>query len=238
MNKLDIIYEDDGLIAINKSAGMLSIPDRFDQNLKNLKNILDKRVGKIFVVHRLDINTSGLILFAKNEFFHQSLNDQFKEREVKKSYHALCIGIPSPINMRIEARISRLPKSKSHYYVGSEGRDAITDLVVLESFRNFSLLELQPLTGRTHQIRVHLKHIGFPLLVDAKYSPNKVFFLSSIKKRMKLSAQEKPLIYRSTLHAFSLTFKHPQSNLEIQLEAPYPKDFKASLNQLRKWNSV
>ncbi|MES2765746.1 MAG: RluA family pseudouridine synthase [Bacteroidota bacterium] len=235
--KLEKLYEDDDVVVINKPAGLLTIPDRYQARLPNMRDILKEQYGSIFVVHRLDRETSGAIIFAKNAEAHKNLNDQFEHHTVKKIYHTVVSGIVSQDEMAIDIPLAPDPVKKGLVRPSARGKEALTTIRVLERYRMATFLECNLHTGRQHQIRVHCAAIGYPLLVDENYAGTSEFMLSSIKKKFNLAkhTEEKPLISRLTLHAYSLTFKHPSTEEEISVVAPYPKDFRALLNSLGKY---
>lgn len=233
-----IIAETDDLIALNKPSGVLSIPDREGKE-PSLKSILKERFGDIFVVHRIDRDTSGLILFAKHEKAHKHFSLQFEHRETRKIYHGLVLGQPSSPTGTIDAPIAEHPVRKGHMTVHRNGKEAITDYQVIEELGPYTWMQFQIHTGRTHQIRVHMKDLGHPLAVDPLYGDGKPLLLSTIKKKFNLSKkeeEEKPLLNRLALHASELRLLdlHDQ---ELTLTAELPKDLRATLNQLKKWMS-
>jgi len=236
-DEVEIIYEDDDFIVLNKPAGILTIPDRFASAIPNLYDILKREYGKIFVVHRLDKETSGVICFAKNEEEHADLSEKFEEHDVNKSYYALIMGQLRNKEGRIDLPLSESPKVPGTMRVDYEsGKRSITEYKVLEEFENYSLVEVRPLTGRMHQIRVHFKAIGHPLAIDSVYGNKSEIFLSEIKKKYKPkeSEPERPLMSRLTLHALKLGFFHFRKKEYIEFEAKLPKDFESLLKQLRK----
>jgi len=231
-----IISENDEFIVLNKPAGLLSIPDREGKDI-SLKKILQEKYGGIFTVHRLDKETSGLIVFAKKEEAHKYLSRQFEERATEKIYVGLVLGSMSEKKGTIDAPIAEHPTKKGIMMVHRKGKPSLTDFEVLEEFGIFSWMKFRIHTGRTHQIRVHMKDIGHPIACDPLYGDGKPVFLSSIKYRYKISKkeeEEKPILDRLALHAQLLKFKIPGGN-SFEAEAPLPKDLKALLNQLRKW---
>lgn len=236
MKITDIIVEETtDWIALNKPAGLLSIPDREGKDI-SLKKLLLEKYGNIFTVHRLDRGTSGLILFAKNEDAHKYLSQQFEERQTEKIYQGMVLGTLTDKKGTIDAPIAEHPVKKGLMTVYRKGKEAITDYEVMEDFKIFSWIQFQIHTGRTHQIRVHAKHIGHPIVCDELYGDGKPILLSSLKHKFKLSKdewEEKPLLGRLALHASSLQFLHVNGEA-IKLEAPLPKDLKAVLQQLRK----
>lgn len=235
-NNLDIIFENEQFIAINKPSGLLSIPDRFDTALPSLQQLLSARHDKIFTVHRLDRDTSGLILFAKDEATHKYLSQLFEAHTVEKYYRAIVHGRPATTSGTIEAPIAEHPVHKGSMVVHRKGKEAKTDYEVLEGYSSYSLMQFRIHTGRTHQIRVHAKHIGHPVTCDALYGDGKPVLVSSIKKKYKLAkneAEERPILSRLALHAYMLNFVMPGGE-SMSLTAPIPKDMRALMQQLAK----
>ncbi len=236
--KIETLYEDDDLIVVNKPAGMLVIPDRWDENLPSLNKQLEQKTGqKIWVVHRLDRETSGVICFAKSEHYHRYLSIMFQERDINKFYAGIVQGKVNPPEGRIEFPIAEHPAVKGKMTVSKRGKSAVTDYRVVDQWPLFSLMQFQIHTGRTHQIRVHMEAIGHSLVCDDLYGDGEPFLLSRIKKRYKLSEkdeEEKPLLGRLALHAYKLEFVK-EDGTPITVEAPLPKDMLAVINQLNKW---
>lgn len=234
-NDPDIIFENDSFVAINKPAGLLSIPDR-EQTQTSLKDILIAKYGSIFTVHRLDKETSGIILFAKNETAHKYYSRLFEERKTEKYYIGLVLGSPAGKKGTIDAPISEHSLQKGLMIVHRNGKPSVTDYEVIEEHRSFSLLQFQLHTGRTHQIRVHCKNIGHPLACDELYGDGKPILLSSIKRKYKLSKhdeEERPMLNRLALHAYRLKFTDLDGK-DFDLIAELPKDIRALLQQLKK----
>jgi 23S rRNA pseudouridine1911/1915/1917 synthase len=230
-----IILEDDRMVAVNKPSGMLTIADREGKEA-NLKQMLKQKYGDIFTVHRIDRDTSGVIVFAKDEEMHRHLSMQFENRETKKVYNGLVLGSPANASGVINEPIAEHPLKKGTMTVYRKGKESITEYDVKDSFRIYSWMEFRILTGRTHQIRVHMKHLGHPIVCDPVYGDGKPVFISSIKHNYKLSRQaeeERPVLNRLALHASKLEFSGLDGNL-YQAEAPLPKEFRALLNQLQK----
>lgn len=230
-----IIADTPDFIALNKPSGLLSIPDREGKDI-SLKKLLIEKYGNIFTVHRLDKDTSGLIVFAKNEAIHKHLSQQFEARQTEKIYLGLLLGSFAEKKGSIDAPIAEHPVKKGLMTVHRKGKESLTDYEVLEDFKIFSWLQFQIHTGRTHQIRVHAKHIGHPVVCDDLYGDGKPILLSSLKHKFKLSKnelEERPILKRLGLHALSLQFENTNNEI-IKLEAPLPKDLKALLQQLRK----
>ena len=231
-----ILLENDDFVAINKPSGLLSIPDREGKDV-SLKTLLKIKYGDIFTVHRLDRDTSGIVVFAKNENSHKFLSQQFENRETTKIYNGLVLGQPLEISGVINEPISEHPSKRGMMTVYKKGKESITEYEVVENFRLFSWMRFKILTGRTHQIRVHMKFLGNPIACDPLYGDDRPVFISQLKSRYKLSQseeEERPLLNRLALHAAELKFK-TMDGKEIFLEAPLPKDLKAILNQLNKW---
>lgn len=224
---------------MNKPANVLSIPDRYDPDIPNLTGLLGKRFGgEIFAVHRLDKPTSGVMIYARNADAHRELNRQFQEREVDKVYHAIVDGQP-PLDEEIEVDepISKNPGQTGRMMISNKGKYAMSVFKTVEHFgRQFSLVAAQIFTGRTHQIRVHLAYLGFPLMVDPFYGKREEFKLSEIKRRFNLQKEEeeRALLSRISLHASRLAFNHPETGERLEFEANMPKDMRAVINQLRK----
>ena len=230
-----MIFENDSFIAINKPAGLLSIPDRV-QSEPSLKDMLLEKYGSIFTVHRLDKDTSGIILFAKTEAAHKYFSRLFEERKIEKYYQGLVIGCPAQKKGTLDAPISEHPTQKGLMVVHRKGKPSVTDYEVLEDLKQFSLIQFQLHTGRTHQIRVHCRNMGHPLACDELYGDGKPILLSSLKKKFKLSRhdeEERPMLNRLALHSYRLKFTDTDGKL-IDLEAELPKDIRALIQQLKK----
>ena len=234
-NLYSIVFENADLVAINKPSGILTIPDR-EQTSKSLKEYLIDKYGSIFTVHRLDRDTSGLVLFAKSEEAHKYLSRQFEERNVQKFYLGIVLGEVKETNGDIEAPLAEHPVQKGVMTVHRSGKPSHTGYEVLESYPQYSLVSFQLHTGRTHQIRVHCKHIGHPLACDPVYGDGKPILLSSFKKKFHLSKaveEERPMLTRLALHSYKLEFLDMNGET-VHLEAEAPKEFRAIMQQLRK----
>jgi 23S rRNA pseudouridine1911/1915/1917 synthase len=223
---LDIIFEDGDIIVVNKPRGMVvyPAPGNFSGTLvnallyhtKDLSGI--NGVARPGIVHRLDKDTSGAMVVAKNDLAHQSLAKQLKNRQMKKIYWALVWGRVSEDKATINAPIGRHPLKRTEMAVTTKNsREAITHFKVLERFSEYTLLEVRLETGRTHQIRVHMKYIGHPIVGDPVYSRKKSPFN----------------IEGQALHAFKLGLYHPRTGEFMEFEAPLPEDFAGILNFLR-----
>lgn len=218
---LKIMYEDNDLIVVDKPAGLTvhPAPGHYDHTLVNavLAYAPEIEGGDAYrpgIVHRLDKDTSGLIIVAKNERAHMKLAEQFKNRTVTKVYQALVKGRLSPAEGAIEAAIGRHPRSRQKMAVTARGRAARTDYKVIRYNNNYSLLEIRPKTGRTHQIRVHLAAIGFPVVGDSLYGVKSEY------------------LSRQFLHACRLGFSLPSTGEHVEFESPLPPDLTQALDEI------
>ncbi|HET6253212.1 MAG TPA: RluA family pseudouridine synthase [Puia sp.] len=232
------LFENNDFIALDKPAGVLSIPDREGKE-PSLKHHLRQQYGNIFTVHRLDRETSGVIIFAKNEATHKYLSKIFEERNVIKIYQGVVQGVPPQQKGAIDLPIMEHPAKPGLMVVNRRGKAALTDYEVLEAIGPYSFLQFQIHTGRTHQIRIHMQSVGHPIACDDLYGDGKPIFLSAIKRNYKLSKAEeteRPILARLALHSHLLQFTDAHGNTH-RIEAPLPKDLRALLQQLRKWKS-
>lgn len=222
---LDIIYEDDDILIINKEKGMVVHPGAGNPDgtlvnavMAKCKGSLSGIGGKIRpgVVHRIDKDTSGLVIIAKNDKAHINISEQIKNREVKKTYLALVRGVIKENEATINMPIARSTKDRKKMAVDKKGKEAITEFKVLKRYDGFTYIEVNIKTGRTHQIRVHMAEIGYPIVGDEVYSNGKNPFG----------------IHGQMLHAYKLEFMHPTTNKKVEFEAPLPKYFKDVLNKL------
>lgn len=222
---------------MNKPSGWLSIPDRHDPEIPSIRNWLEKKHPEIFVIHRIDRDTSGVLMFAKNETAHWYYNQVFEKRLVQKIYMGIVTGALSEPEGTVSQPIEPHPSFPGKMRIGRKGKPSITHFKVLETFRGSSLVEFNLETGRTHQIRVHAQNMGHPLLCDALYGLSDPLLLSTIKKKFKLSKEletERPLLDRLALHAFSIEMKD-QDGKNLLIQAPLSKDMEVAIIQLRKF---
>jgi 23S rRNA pseudouridine955/2504/2580 synthase/23S rRNA pseudouridine1911/1915/1917 synthase len=233
----EIIYKDEDLIAINKPSGWLSIPDRHDAELYSVKSWFEAKGEKVFIVHRIDRDTSGLLLLARNAEAHKYYNTLFEQRTLKKTYYGLVVGSVAEDEGVYDQPIEQHPTLLGKMRVGRKGKPAITHYTVEERFRGFTWVKFQIETGRTHQIRVHLYNAGHSLVCDPLYGTPDPILLSSFKRKFNMSKkeeEERPLLSRLALHAYSVDLVDRQGAAHAFV-APLPRDLDATLKQLRKW---
>jgi len=232
----EIIYKDADLMAINKPSGWLTIPDRHDAELYSVKSWFEAKVEKIFIVHRIDRDTSGLLLLARNAEAHKYYNTLFEQRTLKKTYYGLVVGSVAEDQGVYDQPIEPHPTLLGKMRVGRKGKPAITHYTVEERFRGYTWVKFQIETGRTHQIRVHLYNAGHSLVCDPLYGTPDPILLSSFKRKFNMSKkeEERPLLSRLALHAYSVDLVDRQGEAHTFI-APLPRDLDATLKQLRKW---
>jgi 23S rRNA pseudouridine955/2504/2580 synthase/23S rRNA pseudouridine1911/1915/1917 synthase len=229
------LFENDDLIAVNKPSGLLSIPDREGKEV-SLKTLLQEKYESVFTVHRLDKDTSGIIVFARNEETHKHISRQFEERQTEKIYMGLVIGSPTDKKGSINKPIAEHSVKRGMMIIHQRGKESLTDYEVVEDFGIYSWLQFRIHTGRTHQIRIHMKDIGHPIVCDELYGDGKPVLVSSIKTKFKLAKkeeEERPILNRLALHAYKLKFTDTKGKV-FELEAPFSKDIRATLQQLEK----
>jgi len=229
-----LVYEDENIAAVDKSSGIAVSPDRWDISKERLDKLVEESLGlqKIYTVHRIDRETSGLVVFAKNSETHKSFSMAFENREIKKRYIAVVCGRPSWKETACD--LALVPNgNKKHLTIIDRfrGKKALTSFRLLGSARNYSVLEALPETGRIHQIRVHLAALGHPVVCDELYGNAKPVLLSAIKRSWRGDPlEERPLLARLGLHAAELFI--PEMNL--LLKAPLPRDMSALVRQMEK----
>ena len=249
-----VVYEDEALTVVNKPPGMVTHPAKGNWR-GTLVNALQFHYDTLSalagahrpgIVHRLDRDTTGLLVVVKDELAHRRLALQFETRQVQKEYLALVRGVPQRDSDYIERPIGFHPTSREKMAIRAPedgGKAAVTFYEVAERFRDFALVRCQPMTGRTHQIRIHLTHIGHPILADKLYSGRDRITLDDIlgpKHRGPVAAAEREqvLIDRQALHAHRLRFQHPLSRMELDLTAPLPEDMERTLQALRTYRAT
>jgi len=213
---LDILHQDDHVIVLDKPAGLSVLPEGWEPEALFLRQILEEEYGKIWVVHRLDKVTSGVMVFARTAEAHRELNRQFERHEIEKVYQAIVEGVP-PWDEHTARHMLQTNVGRKHrtVVVHKRGKNAETKLKVLKRGQDAALIEAHPKTGRTHQIRVHLSALNFPILGDTLYG-----------------ASETELIERPALHACSLTFHHPITGKGLTFSSNPPNDFTQMLKHL------
>jgi 23S rRNA pseudouridine1911/1915/1917 synthase len=231
---LEIVFEDDYVIVINKPAGLVVHPaagvhsgtlaNALAYHFKQLSNAGSSRPG---IVHRLDKDTSGLLVVAKTESAHENLADQFRAREVFKSYVALVYGVVKLESGRIEQPIARDPRNRTRMAVVPGGRGALSLYKIRRSYDGFTLLEVELKTGRTHQIRVHLAWLKHPVVGDELYASGRDNNVQNVQLRARIRK-----LKRQFLHAEQLGFRHPQTGEQMQFVAPLPAELTQLLEAL------
>ncbi len=231
-----IIFEDDYIIVVDKPAGYLSIPDRYDETIPNMYTSLSAYRDEIFVNHRLDKDTSGIMLFTKSEEAHKRFSRMFENRKIDKHYFALVHNKPIEDVGLIELNLAQAKSKSKGMLIDHEGKQAISKYRIVKTWHQFSLVEVKLITGRMHQIRVHMKAINCPVICDTLYGNGEPFYLSSFKKKYRRNnnQEERPLLNRQALHAAQLHFEHAFTGEKVLLETEMPKDMRASINQMDK----
>jgi tRNA pseudouridine32 synthase/23S rRNA pseudouridine746 synthase len=228
---MEILYQDDAILVVNKPAGLSTLPDGYDPSLPNIRSVLEQQVGPLWVVHRLDKDTSGVLLLARSPSAHRSLNSQFEQRLVSKVYHALIFGNPDwqvkTVSLSLRSNGDRLHRTVVDQV---RGKPAVTHFKVLERFSHSSLVEAVPETGRTHQIRAHLYSLGLFILGDKLY--RRRADLQDYENAPQFDARVDSSILMG-LHSRSLEITHPSSGQRMKFKAAYPSEFSAVVEQLR-----
>lgn len=213
---MNILYQDQHLILINKPAGLSVLPDGWEKDSDYLVKLLEQQFGKVFIVHRLDKITSGVMVFARNADTHRTLNIQFEQHTAQKTYHAILEGNPKWDDKTAKHPLRANVGHKHRTMVDNKhGKPSETHFRVIKRYEESALVEAKPMTGRTHQIRVHAYALGHPLVEDVLYG-----------------ARDRYGLPRPMLHAQSLSFIHPATNERVKFSAPHPDDFEEALKVL------
>ena len=248
--EIEVLFEDEHLLALNKPPALLTSPDRYDPTRPNLMRLLHSGIAEakpwatergltyLANAHRLDFETSGVILLAKTKPALVKIADQFGADKPRKIYVALVAGSPSSASWEINASIGPHPTRLGLMRVDpKQGKKARTTFSVRERFRGYALIECRPVTGRTHQIRVHLKHSGIPICGDRNYG-GRPLLLSRLKPnyRLKEGREERPLISTMALHAEELMLSHPITGQPVTITAPLPKALTVAVRYLQRYS--
>lgn len=235
--RLEVLHEDDHLIAFAKPAGLLVVPDRWDHGRIDLMSLVHAQFSPSWYnVHRLDRDTSGVLLCAKTAAALRALSEQFESGQVEKRYLALVKPAPVTDSGTIDVPLAPESRRAGRMHASTRGKTAVTRFVVQERWRHgFALVEASPLTGRQHQVRVHLAHLGSPVVADPLYGDGRPLRLSELKAGYKGDRrEERPLLARQALHAHRLTIIHPASAQPLAIAAPLPIDLAVALDSLRR----
>ncbi len=254
---LDVLYEDDDLVVVNKAAGMVAHPSLGHGGGTLVNALLHHYAGSLSgiggvmrpgIVHRLDKDTTGCLVAAKNDSAHAGLIRQFMAREVEKTYLAITDGVPRPVEGKVEGNIGRSGANrKIHAMLKNGGRSSLTFYRTLENYGAVALVECRLLTGRTHQARVHLAHLGAPVLCDRDYGRREEYREGDLAAGLSLfrhgelrpglgkaAGSGRVLLGRQALHAWRLAFRHPLTGRDLSFEAPVPADMLAVLQPFRQ----
>jgi len=247
--EIPVLFEDDHLLALDKPSGLPTSPDRYDLQRPNLMKLLhtaiaagkpwarERGLNYLMYAHRLDVETGGVILLAKDKPTLIALANLFGAETPLKKYVALVHGAPREDPFEIDAKLAPHPLKDGLMRVDAEnGKKSKTRFETLEHFSGYTLLKCEPLTGRMHQIRAHLRHAGLPIIGDELYGGKKLW-LSRLKLdyRLKPGREERPLISRAALHAEELSLPHPVTGQTVTITAPWPKDIQVALKYLRQY---
>ena len=240
-NKPTVLFQNDSILAIDKPAGLLSVPDRYKEDKPSLANLLLEEYPTARPLHRLDFETSGILLFCLLPEAFGWYSEQFEHRVITKKYEVIAEGRSIDKEGLIDAPL--FTQNIGKVVISKRGKSSQTSWQLLEGFQHHSYIEANPHTGRTHQIRVHLASIGHPIVGDVLYGSGGPLYLSSLKgkKRYRLSKdveEERPMLNRLALHASSITFKDYKSGDDIRVESPLPKDMQVAIAKLRQYSSL
>ncbi len=247
--EIPVVFEDEQLLALDKPAGLLTSPDRYDPDRPNLMKLLHAGIAEakpwarergltyLSNAHRLDFETSGIILLAKNKEMLVKLADLFGAEKPVKKYVALVQGTPVEDEFEVDAKLAPHATRLGMMRVDPKnGKKSRTKFTVMEKYSRWTLMRCEPLTGRTHQIRIHARHAGVPIVGDELYG-GKPLWLSRLKPnyRLKPGREERPLIARVALHAEQLELKHPATDETLSITASWPKDLTVAVKYLRQF---
>ena len=247
--EIPVLFEDEHLLAISKPALLLSSPDRYDPDRPNLMKLLHRDIERgapwakernltyLMNAHRLDFETTGVFLLAKNKPALVTLANTFGSEKLTKIYVALVHGTPEEDTFSIEAKLAPHPTKPGLIRVDPKrGKRSVTEVTVRDGFDRYTLLECRPRTGRTHQIRAHLRHVRLPIVGDAQYG-GRPLLLSKLKRnyQIKEGQTERPLIATTALHAERLIIPHPINGNEVNIAAPWPKDLSVAVKYLHRF---
>ena len=249
----EILLDEPRFVVVSKPAGVPSIPERFRPNEPTIIDLThellrrkDPAAPRPVICHRLDLDTSGVMVLAKDPEAAKDLMAQFEAREVKKSYLALTTGAPQPPAGHVEFHAGQDPKKAGAMQIVTRGgRECASDYETVETWRGISLVRVRPLSGRTHQVRLTLLQLGTPCAIDPLYGSTAPLLLSAWKRGYRIAKEqtEAPLIDRLTLHAETIEFRRPgatagDANGVVRVEAPLPRDFHTAVRQIRRWGAA
>lgn len=227
-----ILSEDEDYVVINKPPFISSLDDRV--NTWNIKSLAREYNESLTLCHRIDKETSGVLVLAKNDEAYRNMAIQLEDRKVEKEYHAVVCGVHEIRDQWVDEPLGS-PRKGRVTIDYQKGKPSLTHVTLIKAYRNYTLLACKPVTGRTHQIRAHLRYLDCPIVGDANYG-GKDFYLSELKRNYNLKSEkeEKPVIGRFALHAYSIIFQDLEGN-DKKFEAPYPKDFMVLIKLLEKY---
>lgn len=240
-NRPTVLFQNDTVLALDKPAGLLSVPDRYKEDKPSLAQLVLASYPAARPLHRLDFETSGIVLFSLHPEAFGWYSDQFEHRTISKKYMAIAEGRCMEPGGFIDAPL--FTQTTGKVIISKRGKSSQTRWTLLEGFQHYSLIEANPLTGRTHQIRVHLSSIGHPIVGDLLYGAGGALYLSSLKgkKKYRLSKdaeEERPLLGRLALHASSISFKDFTTGEIIHVESGLPKDMLVAIAKLRQYSAL
>jgi RluA family pseudouridine synthase len=233
--EISLLYHDESLLIIDKPTGYLAMHDRFELESPVVLQELEPAYGRLWPVAPPDLDSSGLFLAARTEEANKVLASALEKGEIRRAYRAIVRGRPAWKQTSCDLPLVVDGDRKHRTIIDGTGRSALTEVTVLAVYGGLALVEAVPVTGRTHQVRVHLAALGYPVICDPLYGDNQPLFLSKIKRRWKGDPKkERPLMLRAAIHSWSIGFEHPATRQALTFEAPYPRDFRALVNQLEK----